>query len=740
MKTVYSITVAIVLIALLAVSLFTADAGSVKAVGVGPIMPAEISNPTVVIGEVTLIKTANPTEVPEPGGWVTYTYTIENTGTLDVTIDSLTDDQLGDLNGKGTCSLPQTIAPLNSYTCEVTTFVTGIYNPGSPTLITNNATASCTDNMTTALSDDDFATVTILPVDAPSPVLLWSYNNTTDDITDIATGILFGGSNDDVAAIDAPPENDTLHAIPGNSTDPATATWTLPIDGYSVAIGDIDNDSVNEIVAHSASDATIKAYESDNTLIWSHDISGFSDQVADIEIGDFNGDNYNDVVFCAGNRFGFRLGNEQGWGFASYSDKIWLDLALGDLDEIAGLELAMIGTSIPGTLYVRNYETFHLQWEKPISGRAVEIGDVTGNGVNEVVAGANDGYVYVYSYNGTLLYSFFAGSPVTDVELGELDGNEENGLEITCITDGSSAGTTLYALQSDESTISEMWQYPMAWSTDYYGESIAIGDIDRDYKNEVVACSSIAYHYVYAFDGIDSEGDGLGDPVWAPYIIIDEGINIRITDLELGDFDGDGDQDVVFGTTDNGSDPTIYAITAEEPTATGTGIAHFDADPSTLENLTPLGLGEVPPGMPDYEYPHGFFSFDITGLEPGQTATVTITLPDPVPVGTKWVKWWIDEWIIMDIGDDDGDNVITIELTDGGLGDNDLLVNGMIDDPGAPGFPKSGTPPETEFDNEDAVGGYVGQINKTIIIVPLVVLTVLIMIGGVTLFRRKAHS
>jgi hypothetical protein len=42
------------------------------------------------------------------------------------------------------------------------------------------------------------------------------------------------------------------------------------------------------------------------------------------------------------------------------------------------------------------------------------------------------------------------------------------------------------------------------------------------------------------------------------------------------------------------------------------------------------------------------------------------------------------------LADNDGDNVITITLTDGGLGDDDLSGNGIIVDQGGPGNPQGG--------------------------------------------------
>ena len=196
------------------------------------------------------------------------------------------------------------------------------------------------------------------------------------------------------------------------------------------------------------------------------------------------------------------------------------------------------------------------------------------------------------------------------------------------------------------------------------------------------------FHRVYAFDGMDDNDDGQGDMVWTPY-----GVGSTITDVALGDLNGDGNQDVAFGT--NG-DNTVYAITKhEEPftSATGTGTVYIDSDPSTIGNPTAVDPATLPDeGKPNISFPHGLFSFNITGLEEGQTATVTITLPSPLPITSEYWKYGstlgnpADHWYQIPMGDNDGDNVITIELTDGGLGDDDLTANGTIIDDGGPGY------------------------------------------------------
>jgi hypothetical protein len=74
-----------------------------------------------------------------------------------VTITSLIDDIHGDLNGQGTCLIPQTIQPGDCYTCEFTAYVSG--NAGYVEVDT--VTVSGEDDEGNPVSDYDEATVTV---------------------------------------------------------------------------------------------------------------------------------------------------------------------------------------------------------------------------------------------------------------------------------------------------------------------------------------------------------------------------------------------------------------------------------------------------------------------------------------------------------------------------------------------------------------------------------------------------
>jgi uncharacterized repeat protein (TIGR01451 family) len=145
---------------------------------------------------IELIKTADPTSV-FVGGEVTYTFTVNNLSTFDtVTINSLTDNLLGDLTDDSgainttNCSVPQVLDPFggttDSYTCSVTTNLTGLAGD----VITNIATASGLSDDGVPVSDNDTADVTLVapPVPALSLAKSLSANADEDGSGDVSEG------------------------------------------------------------------------------------------------------------------------------------------------------------------------------------------------------------------------------------------------------------------------------------------------------------------------------------------------------------------------------------------------------------------------------------------------------------------------------------------------------------------------------------------------------------------------
>ena len=146
----------------------------------------------------------------------------------------------------------------------------------------------------------------------------------------------------------------------------------------------------------------------------------------------------------------------------------------------------------------------------------------------------------------------------------------------------------------------------------------------------------------------------------------------------------------------------IPPATATVNTATGTGTATFSVSGGGIAKLTAEGENAITCPPLSLFFTHGFFSFNILGLNPGETVTVTIFLPSPVPPDTQYWKCQNGAWVNCTslLGDNDGDNMLTLTLTDGGLGDADGIANGTIVDPGGPavvagGGEASGVSPTT---------------------------------------------
>lgn len=153
------------------------------------------------------------------------------------------------------------------------------------------------------------------------------------------------------------------------------------------------------------------------------------------------------------------------------------------------------------------------------------------------------------------------------------------------------------------------------------------------------------------------------------------------------------------------SDNALVEVVAENktftgPTATGTGDATISFNGGGLDcgfsqiSYIPLEGGPMSPpagSAPEgLSFPHGLVTFIINGAcTPGFTASFTWKLPSELPPDTQYWKYGptpdkpTPHW--YELPATVAGNTITFNVTDGGLGDNDLTVNGIIVDPSGPG-------------------------------------------------------
>jgi len=136
--------------------------------------------------------------------------------------------------------------------------------------------------------------------------------------------------------------------------------------------------------------------------------------------------------------------------------------------------------------------------------------------------------------------------------------------------------------------------------------------------------------------------------------------------------------------------PLVYASTSLTiPTATGTGNAMINTSSGYFCDIPEaLDDSDFPGGLPGsfITFPHGFFNFSICGLNDTtnpETVTINFTFPSAIPTDAEFWKYNSTDgtWYRYEFGDNDGDNVISITITDNGPGDHNP-ANGTINDPG----------------------------------------------------------
>lgn len=156
-----------------------------------------------------------------------------------------------------------------------------------------------------------------------------------------------------------------------------------------------------------------------------------------------------------------------------------------------------------------------------------------------------------------------------------------------------------------------------------------------------------------------------------------------------GDADGDGILD--FQDSDSGvarlaSGVGKVAIDVNENQIPGVALNAVDTILDTDSSLDQQN-------KPNLSFPYGLTGLNIQNVAPGETVEVTLTFPSNIPMDYQYWKYdvirgWYNLNDLNRVGDNDGDNILTITLTDGGIGDGDGVADGTIRDLGGLGAPK----------------------------------------------------
>ena len=146
-------------------------------------------------------------------------------------------------------------------------------------------------------------------------------------------------------------------------------------------------------------------------------------------------------------------------------------------------------------------------------------------------------------------------------------------------------------------------------------------------------------------------------------------------------------------TDNNGVDDNLEGVRALYDTETGSPVG-IETGSGTLADLTSTPQSDIPAGLlPADTLPYGLFNFRVEGLPVDAanpaTANLTFYFPAVLPPDARWYKYDRAGNAMIDITADVlfNGNQAMLTLADGGSGDADGVINGVIVDPGGPVLP-----------------------------------------------------
>ena len=514
----------------------------------------------------------------------------------------------------------------------------------------------------------------------------------------VAVGDFDVDGNLDLAVANNGSDNVSILLGVGGGTFNDAVNYNVGNSPFSVAVGDFNSDNTTDLA--------VANYGNDNASILLGNGDGtFNDAVnygvgtypTSVAVGDFNGDGKTDpaVANYGSDNVSILLGNGDGTfnDAVNYNVGRWpLSVAVGDFNGDGRPDLAvanvgtndvsiLLNTSAPPPTFVSAATdvtgttiaiTFSKNMANP-AGKQTEFSYKIGVGPAQSFSAAAldaDNIKIDLTCSGTAIA--YGDTVTVSYNMGTVlaaDGNVLQSFTDQAVTNNVPGPPTFVSAATNTAgtTITITFSKTMADPTGKQGEfsykvnggpaqSFSAAALDADNTRIDLTCSGTAIVY--------------GDIVTVSY--------------NMGTVLA-ADGNVLQSFTDQAVTNNVQQSSQQVTTATGTGTATFTTSNGAITGLTaaistPCGI------LSGFIFPHGFFSFNITNIPAGSTVIITITLPSNMPMGTWYWKCINGQWVDCTslLGDNNGDNILTLTITDGGLGDADGVANGTIVDPGGP--------------------------------------------------------
>jgi len=297
------------------------------------------------------------------------------------------------------------------------------------------------------------------------------------------------------------------------------------VGGWELAIGDVDNDLLNEIVVGFTIDSQgyeLRYYEFDGSSWIEHNIANPDAAITSLVIGDVDHDGLNEVAagfLAQGTGYELRYYKYESGGWSAYNVENNLHecdgLEIADIDHDGVTELVYAGYGGGGYQVLSYYKYFSDSWTRydilntPTSW-GIDAGDVDNDGNIEIAWGA-----------------YGLGAYQDEVRVYKYESNEWHEYIVSDVTGG--------------------------WTSETHGTDIkhvAIGDLDNDGLNELAIgledTPTRPSHQTIRYYEFDSG-------TWIEYNVSDPDATVEV--VEIGDIDNDGENELLIGLS-----PTLFEL------------------------------------------------------------------------------------------------------------------------------------------------------------------------------------
>jgi hypothetical protein len=345
----------------------------------------------------------------------------------------------------------------------------------------------------------------------------------------------------------------------------------------SIAIGDADNDGFNDVViGMSSTNNELRIYTKVGDMWVEEVIDDFSSGVFAVAIGDADNDGFNEIVAgleTAPNELIFYKKDDGAW----ISDPIANpgvnvnSVVIGDVDNDMINEVVIGMDTAAGE--VRAYEYTGTIWnldhsiDVPTDVNSIAIGDADNDMANEVVIGMNsaapDFHVRAYEYVASVWQVDNIQNTTNDVlsvAIGDADNDGTNDVVIGL----ASPSIEVQVFKKSGGS----WLLPPGNAPNVTADvnSVAIGDVDNDAKNEILIgmASTTDEVRAYEYDSILTD--------WVEEIIADTPNDIL--SVAIGDANGESNMEAVIGMASTTNEVRLYSLDRGELVF----VSHYDGN------------------------------------------------------------------------------------------------------------------------------------------------------------------